>query len=167
VKSADQHRLARSIRRLAIGVVRDVETRRTGRAANTVDEREEQFQIAISGTATDYPFWQAVELPLLTAFTIATGSRDSTLQRPQASFGYELTAVQRINDENVWEPVSDGVILSAAVRDYHFDAAHAIDRVTVLLAAIAPGDELQFTGFVHVTFQGFGAPRETQPDEAP
>jgi hypothetical protein len=166
VKSADQHRLARSIRRLAIGVVRDVETRRGGRAANTVDEREEQFQIALAGTATDYPLWQAVELPLNTAFSIATGNRDSTLQRPQVSFGYELTLVQRQNDVLVWEPVSDGVILSAAVRDYHFDAAQTIDRATILLCAIAPGDELQFSGFVHATFQGFGAPRDSQPDEA-
>jgi hypothetical protein len=167
MRQADQHALGRSIRRLAIGMVRDVDQRRTMKSQNTLDEREEQFQIAVSGTATDYPLWSAIDLGLDTAFSIATGNRNSTLQRPQLSFGYELTAVLRQNDALVWEPVSDGVILSAVLRDYHFDSAHTLDRATVLLCAIAPGDELQFTGFVHVTFQGFGAPRETQPDEAP
>jgi hypothetical protein len=36
----------------------------------------------------------------------------------------------------------------------------------VLIGATAPGDELRFTGFVHISFQGFGTPRETKPDEA-
>jgi hypothetical protein len=166
VKTADQHRLARSIRKLAIGVARDVEVRRAGRAANTMDEREEQFQIAIQGIATDYPFWQTIVVDFATAFTIAGGDRQSTLQRPQVSIGCELTDVERQNDQLVWEPVSDGVILTAVVRDYGFDDAHAINSATVAVCAIAPGDELTFSGFVHVSFQGFGAPRDPQPDEA-
>lgn len=167
MRAADQHRLARSIRKLAIGTVRDLEVRRGQRTTGALDEREEQYQIAVSGTATDYPLWTPAELPLDTAFSIATGTRESSLQRPQVSFGYELTAVQRQNDELVWEPVTDGVILSAVVRDWHFDVAYAIDKLTVLIGAIAPGDELMFSGFVHVTLQGFGTPRDTQPDEAP
>ena len=166
MKPAEKQALARSIRQLTIGVVRDVDRRRSGREANALAEREEQFQIAVSGTATDYPLWVTAELSLATAFSIATGARDSTLQRPQVAVGFELTSVMRENDDREWEPVTAGVLVSAVVRDYHFDAAHALDRAVVLIGATAPGDELRFTGFVHITFQGYGAPREMQPDEA-
>lgn len=166
MRPSDQHALARSIRKLAIGVVRDVDARQAGKAANSFSEREEQYQIAISGTATDYPLWTTAVLPFETAFTIATGNRESSLQRPQVAVGFELTAVQRQNDALEWEPVTAGVLVTAVVRDYAFDDAHAIKSATVLIGATAPGDELRFSGFVHITFQGLGAPRESQPDEA-
>lgn len=164
---ADQRSLARSIRRLAIGVVRDTDARKTGRTANGFAEREEQFQIAISGTATDYPLWTPVTVNFDTAFTVATGRRDSMLQRPQLSTGFELTSVKRFNDLDAYEPVSAGVMFSAIVREWGFDqGSYTLNAATVLIGAVAPGDELLFSGFVHLTFQAFGVPRDDQPDEA-
>lgn len=167
MRAADQHALARSIRRLAIGVVRDVDSRRRGRDVAALAEREEQFQIAVSGIATDYPAWATVKLDFDTQFTsLATGNRMSMLQRPQVTTGFELTSVERQNaDTGVWEPTDAGVVCVALVRDYSFDAANAINGATVQCCAIAPGDELMFTGFAHVSFQGLGAPGDDQPDE--
>lgn len=164
MRASEQHALARSIRALAVGTVIDVDRRRQNRDVAAMAEREEQFQIKVSGVASDYVAWNSVFLAFDTQFTVATGTRESGLERPQVSVGVELTTVA---DRQSGAPADAGVVLTAAVREWRFDGAHTIDGATVLIGALSPGAELSFSGFVHITFQALGAPGDDQPDEGP
>jgi hypothetical protein len=161
-----QHSLSRSIQRLAVDVVRDRERRVAGTGPMRMAEREEQFQIQVSGIATDMPGYVSAELEFETGFVIASGDRNSELQRPQVMMGYELTEVARINVEagQVTQPPALGVILCAVIRDWKFTESLVMTGASVAVTAIAPGDEVSFRGFVHVTFEGYGAPTEPKPD---
>ena len=165
MKSRDTHSLARSVRRLAVGVVRDMNDRQAGTAIAGVAEREEQFQLAVSGIATDYPAWASTLLPFDTEFVRDSAQRDSSLLRPQVYFGYELTTLERL-DGPMWLPATDAaVVMAGVVRDWQIVGPNLINGVRLVLSAHAPGDELRFTGFVHVTVQGFGTPREDDDNE--
>lgn len=160
-----RHSLQRSIRKLAIDVVRDRDRRTGGRQVNAADEREEQFQIQVSGLATDYPAWATFDLEFDTIFALGNGRRDSGLVRPHVLMGYELVDVLRSNpDTGHSDQVPEGVLLMAAVRKWHFTSSLTIDGATLSVCAHAPTDELSFRGFVHVTVQGFGSPSDAQPD---
>lgn len=160
----DEHRLARSIHRLAIQTVREASQRSDRNREGVMAEREEQFQVKMSGIASDYPAWATAYLPFDTVFTIATGNRRSSLQRPQIMVGFEVLRTARRQGAYAFT-AAEGVILTAFVREWHFDDAHAIDGATVTIGAHAPGDELEFDAFAHITFQGFGTASESS-DEA-
>lgn len=165
MKASDAHSLARSVRKLAVGAVRDMNDRQAGAAIAGVSEREEQFQLAVSGVATDYPAWASTLLPFDTDFVMESAQRDSSLLRPQVSFGYEISRLERL-DGPLYVPVEDAaVVMAAVVRDWQIDGPNLISGVRIVISAHAPGDELRFTGFVHVTVQGFGTPREDDDND--
>lgn len=165
MSSHSGHSLARSIRRLAIDTVRDADARQRQVAGGAMLERDEQVQVKVSGRATDLPAWVTVDVAFDTVFTIATGNRQSNLQRPQVSFGYEITRTQRAPNIEALS-VYEGIFITAYVRDWVFDeGTHAITGAQLAVGAYAPGDDLQFESFIHMTFQGLGSPNEPS-DEA-
>lgn len=163
---ADNHAVARSIRRLAIDVSRQVNQRKGQVEYGGMAEREEQFQIKLSGVAADYPAWATAFLNFETAFTVANGRRKNTNQRPQVAVGYELISTGRVGQNGTYvENVPEGIMLTGAVREWHFGESDVIDGANISIAAFAPGDQINFVAFVHFTFQGYGQPNELT-DEA-
>jgi hypothetical protein len=164
---ADNHAVARSIRRLAIDAHRHINQRKGQVDYGGMAEREEQFQIKLSGIAADYPAWATAFLPFETVFTPSNGRRQNTVQRPQVAVGYELISTGRVAQNGTYvESVPEGIMLTGAVRGWHFGPSDVIDGADVSIAAFAPGDQINFVAFVHFTFQGFGTPNELT-DEAP
>lgn len=147
--STGQHALERSISQLSIGLTRESAARE--RVAPTkVQERIERFQIRLTGMAADLPDWQDIELAFDTMFSPATGNSSSTLKYPQLSGGYERE--------------SGGLVLATAVvSEWRFNDASLIEGAIVSIGAIAPGQQVDFRGYYHLTFEGLGALLQTSP----
>lgn len=163
-RSVSTHALNRSILKLATTAVRDVRTKDAREALSLIGDREEQFQIKVSGRASDFPAWQTADLLFDQTFSVATGNRMSQLTRPQVRSGSEVTSVA-----SDFPPAADGtvaavgVILAISVRQWLLDDAGNIRGARVQVGASSPGDNVRFTGFVHIAFHGYGALTE-QPD---
>lgn len=155
--AASKHALQRSIAKLAIGVAVDVAKRQELAAPQQVAERAEEFQIKVSGVAADLPAWTVSQIAFDNIYTQATGRRTSDLTRPQVSVGFEQTVgVSNAPGSARLVPV----FASLVVTDWSLTEDDAIDGCTFACAAIAPGDQVRFQGFMHLTIQGFGAPLE-------
>lgn len=163
-RSVKTHALQRSIGKLATSVIREQSGRDKRNALHTMGEREEQFQIKCSGRASDYPAWQEADLIFDQTFSAASGRRMSLLTTPQVTCGYEIeTAFSEAPpvDAVPGAVIATGVMLSAAVVEWILDDSGNYKGARVAIAATSPGDNVRFTGYVHVTFQGFGALTET------
>lgn len=85
-----QHLLQRSVRKLAVDIVRDTRAKHERDADTVLAEREEQVQFEVSGTATPATAYTTIVIPFQQAFVVDDDRRDSQLDRPHALFGYEL-----------------------------------------------------------------------------
>lgn len=156
-----EHLLQRSVRKLAVDIVRDVGARAQLNADTVLAEREEQVQLDLRGTATSTPAWSQLEVPFQHAFLTSNARRNSQLVRPHFTPGFELLSVS--NPQN--EPVVGGVLILPTVIGWKVESGIAITGVTVALCAWAPaGIELSFRAVAHLTFQGFGMPQDPEPD---
>jgi hypothetical protein len=153
--AASQHALQRSIAKLAIGVARDVSRSHAMAQPNQIAERAEEFQIKVSGVAADLPIWTTADLAFDNAYTQASGRRLSELQRPQIGVGFEQTAGVGGSGARLTP-----VFASLVVIDWSVNNGDLIDGCSIACAAIAPGDQVTFQGYFHLTIQGFGAPLE-------
>lgn len=163
-RSVATHALSRSVLRLATTAATNAQVKSSREALSLVGDRAEQFQIKVSGKASDFPAWQITALIFDQTFSVATGNRMSLLTRPQVSTGYEISTVATEAPPAVDGTVPTvGVVLTAGVREWLFDDAGNIRGARVQIGATAPGDNVAFNGFVHITFHGFGALTE-QPD---
>lgn len=158
-RSVATHALQRSIAKLAVGVAQDITTKAERTALSSLGEREEQFQVRISGIASDYPLWTEVVLSFSQTFSMANGQRMSELSRPQFRTGFEMeNAVSSLPvDATEQNPDIVGVQFFANIVRWTFDGAGNIVGAHVALAACAPGDSVVFTGYAHLCFQGWGA----------
>lgn len=59
------------------------------------------------------------------------------------------------------------VLLNATVVGWEFDNGGNITGVRVRVAATAPEGPTNFRAIVHGSFQGYGVPRDPQPDLEP
>lgn len=163
-RSVGTHALNRSILKLATTAARDLRTKDAREHHSAIADRAEQFQIKVSGTAADFPVWSFTDLIFDQTFSVATGNRMSNLTRPQILTGYELDGVVSTLPPAAAGTVPPvGVILTAGVRQWLLDDAGNIRGARVQVGAVAPGDNVRFSGFVHISFEGFGALTE-QPD---
>lgn len=163
-RSVGTHALNRSILKLATTAVRDVRAKDARDAQTLIGDRAEQFQIKVSGLASDFPVWQQTDLLFDQTFSVATGNRMSHLTRPQVATGYEILGVNsQVPPAATGVVAPVGVILTAGVRQWLLDDAGNIRGARVQVGATSPGDNVRFSGFVHIAFHGFGALTE-QPD---
>lgn len=163
-RSVATHALGRSVLKLATTAIRDSQTKSAREALSFVGDRAEQYQIKVSGKASDFPAWQTTALIFDQTFSVATGNRMSLLTRPQIQTGYEISSAASDAppaDDGTVPPV--GMYLTAGVVEWLFDDAGNIRGARVQIGAFAPGDNVTFTGYVHIAFHGFGALTE-QPD---
>jgi hypothetical protein len=161
--SVPTHAIQRSISKLAHGIAQEIRSTEQRRKDGALVECVEQFQISVSGTASDYPGWLELELNFNQRFTIGTGNRESNLQRPHFHSSFELTTGQSQNATVIESAPggvtrSDPVIFHAVVTEWVLDDMAMVSGCKLKLGAVAPGDTVVFQGFVHVSFQGLGAP---------
>lgn len=132
------------------------ERRRAMLAYDELAERELQFQLPISGTVESIAAFGTVDLVFDVEFFDAPEQRDSPLRYPQFTFGAFIDPT----DQGVGNPTG-AVMVTACVSEWVSDARGAFTGAKVTVCACLPGGGgFAYSGFVHLTFQGYGAPTE-------
>lgn len=146
-------RLGRSMGALAFGVVRDITAKQARLAPSKLDEREQQFQIDISGDADATIAWRQIDLKFRVLFVNATGQRDSPYTLPTFTYGASISS-------------GTPVMVTACVLKYAIEHDESVTgcRIAVGAASIGQG-AIGFRGKLHACFQGYGAPNENEEDE--
>ena len=143
------HALERTIEHLTHGAALALDRRRAQLGYDQLGELEQQFQIAIRGRAQTRLTTQKITLDFDVEFYNATEQRDVPFTVPTFSWGVVL------------DETSNFVIVNAAVTKWNIDDRHAIVGADVTLASYVPSTaDLSFSGYVHLVFQGYGAPAE-------
>jgi hypothetical protein len=141
--------VSRAVKSIHAEPVVALDKRREMLGYDQLTETEEQYQLPISGTASDVIAWTEREVSFGTAFIDASDMRDSNLVVPHFTFGVMLES----------EPVA----VTAVVREW-LEQNDTVVGARVSVGAYSPGSTVDFRGYVHLTFQGFGAPVEEGAD---
>lgn len=155
-----RHALDRAARGIRISSPIASERRKAMLAVDELAEREQQFQLPISGHADEAAAFAVVELVFDTEFFDAPEMRDSSLRYPQFWYGFFIDPT----DQGEANPTG-AVIGTACVSEWVQDTRGAFTGAKVTVGACVPGGGgWDYTGYVHLSFQGFGAPAENAPD---
>lgn len=146
--------LGRALQGLTIGVVRDAARLDANRRSLGMRETTQQFQIPVSGQAGTAVAWSSTTVSFDAPFSVAPGQRDSDLELPQMTYGAHLEL--------------GPVMLSAHVSGWQFDDDQSVTAATIEIGTHAPGATapVDFTGFVHATFEGWAALHEDETEMA-
>lgn len=144
--------LEKALRGITIGTIKNLKEAEQRAADDGLQEREEQFQIAVSGVAQEFFDWQTVEVRFGTAFVDATGNRDSELTQPHVSTGSVLET-------------SVPVGLLATVMSWITTERNETIGCVLAIGVCATDQPTKFRGALHATFQGFGQPILTFGEE--
>lgn len=134
--------------RIMLGTVTNLSKAQEEAEKDGLIERDEQFQIAVSGVAEEFVTWEEVSLRFGNLFTDATGQRDSDLERPHFTYGAETI-------------VGGPVGLLACVTEWTTNERNETIGCKLGIGVLATDRATKFRGFVHANFQGFGLPRNT------
>ncbi len=149
----------RASRHITISEPIAVEKRRRELAYDELTEREQQFQLPISGTADEFVGSGTLAIEFELDFFDAPEQRDSSVAFPQFTFGAFLTGEEA-------EDVAL-IMVSASVSEWVMDEQRgAFTGAVVNVALCTPGIStgVEYSGYIHLVFQGFGAPREDIPE---
>lgn len=144
-------KLERSLKKIRIGSVRDMQRIQKKAEADGLIERTEQFHLAVSGLAEEFFDWNTVDINFATVFVDATGQRDSSFDRPNISVGSEL-----------YTP--DPVAITGVVMGWKTNERNETLGAKVAIGVSSTDKATKFKGAVHLTFQGFGQPLNTFGD---
>lgn len=136
---------------LTIGVAKSTADYIKQKDLEALQEVDEQFQIEIEGRAEEFPIWDQVKLKFNTRFIDATGQRPSPFDKPHFTYGAE------VNTDTTHKPV--GVM--ACVTEWNVNDRGETVGCTVSVGAVATDLSTKFKGWVHCTFQGWGAAPES------
>lgn len=139
--------IGRSLEALTIGRVRASEDRQAMKANLGLTEFDQQYQVPISGAATEQITWQGIDIRFDWPFLDAPRQRGVALLVPQFTYGAVIST-------------GGPVVVTAVVQSWSRPNADTFAGATVLVGVFAPAstDEVTFQGQAHLTFQGFGAP---------
>lgn len=134
-----------------------LERRRDRLAADQPGEIEHQFHIPVSGTIAAVTAWTFVDLEFDVRFYYAPEQRDSPLMFPHVLTGAYFPGVEFPPE---WH---------ASVTSWDENAQNCISgcRLAIgLRSATAASSELiDVQGYIHASFQGYGAPTEFDDNE--
>lgn len=149
-----QGRLQKSLGAMTFGVVRQMDARKTALRETALLEREQEFQVPISGDAADVGVWSVVELTFRIEFVPAPAQRDSPYEFPTFVYGYEIETA---------EPV--GIL--AYIKEWRVDDRDIIYGARVNVCCFQPGagGQVEFRGKLHMIFSGYGSPIESESDD--
>jgi len=141
-------RLEQSMKGITLGTVRDLKAAEDAAQKDGLIEREEQFQIGISGRAEEFLDWETVDIKFGTCFVDATGDRDSELDRPIFVYGAEIET-----------PTPVGIM--ACVMEWRTTERNETIGCKLAIGVAASDRSVRFKGTVHASFQGYGQPLNT------
>lgn len=143
-----------SLHAVSIDTVKSVREREHQLAHDGLGELEHQFHIHLDGTAETLIAWTSVDISFDVDFFHAEEQRDSPLDVPHFLWGSYLP-----EDELATDPPA----IQAHVTGWTRDDRGAFIGATVKIGVWSPGgDSLDYQGWVHVSFQGWGAPAENE-----
>lgn len=140
----------RAVEGMSIGPIAAHEARRTEDWKDSLDEYDAQFQCSISGKPTYKTRWATLDVEFGVAFVVDP-NRDSPYSTPTFTFGVESrgTAIVVVYVTG-WKGGSEG-----------------ITGASLKVGMVNPGvkQPVQFSGKLHLNFQGYGAPSGDDFDE--
>lgn len=145
-----QMQLARLGRQIATGPVKALDKARAKYGIDTLGELEQQHQVAISGTAVAELAWADVDITFDIEFVNATSQRLSNLTLPHFTYGAVVDS-------------ATPVLVTAVVRSWDIDSRDVISGCTVSIGVMNPAGAQAYSGYLHLSFQGYGAPPEGDP----
>ena len=147
------HAINRSVRALTVDTIRDLERRRHMLGFDALGELEQQFQLAIEGQAGEVIGWFEIPLTFNVEFYNAVDQRDSPYTIPHFTYGSVITS-------------QTPALITACVRRWDIDEQDTVSGATVAVGVCNPGTDIAtpFQGYIHLTFQGYGAPVENFAD---
>lgn len=151
--SVKVHALNRSIQALTIDTIRALDKRREMLGFDAMGEFEQQFQLEIDGEAGAIIAWFDVDVRFDIDFYRAEDQRDSPYTVPHFWYGAVITT-------------ETPALISACVRAWDIDDSDTVHGARVAIGVCNPGATVAtpFSGYVHLTFQGYGAPVEGEVD---
>ena len=169
--------LQRSLANMTVHFHRAVEQRKHQADRYKICEREQQFQIEISGKGEIAPVEKQMTIPFDVFFIGDAGNqRAGTLSPPQLRTGWEFSK----------RPT--GLVVFAHVDSWTFDdalnysgclmtaGAHIVAPLSTATdptdptfnrPTIPPDTDTGFVGVLHVSFQGFGGVFDGEPGDSP
>jgi hypothetical protein len=147
----------RSVSAMAFRISQEIHKRASETDDYALREVELQYQIDIAGQAGPFAEWQEVTITFDEILYDAPAQRNSDNDEPQVWFGVVIDSAQP-------------VFINAHVSDWDINNSGHTTGVTVRVGVFDPGqpDEAQdtyFSGRVHLTVQGFGAPDDQDDTE--
>lgn len=143
--------LERAIRSLTIGTVKAMDSRKVQRRLEGLTEREEEYQIEVSGRGEEFPSWSEVHIQFENVYVDATGQRDSDLIRPHFYYG-------------AYVPVGGPIGLMACVTRWDVNSRNETTGCMLSIGAVATDVARKFRGELHAVFHGYGAPQDVYGD---
>jgi hypothetical protein len=141
------HQAQRSIADLTVKSVKATQKLQRWYEELGLAETDQQYQFQISGTAATLPAFTTLAITFDFPFHFAPAQRDSDLETPQMTYGGVCDAF---------------VMLSAHVVQWTQDEdTGAYTAALVAVGCQAAVEDLDFTGAIHMTFQGYSAPDDT------
>lgn len=125
---------------LTIGVHQAVRRKDKADRENGLREMDLQFQITFSGTASGVPAFEDITLNFDYGFFYAPSQRESNLEYPHFTYGSHTTPAVGVH---------------ATVKEWLKDETNG-SIIGAVLSIGAVGEETDFKGVVHATFQGLG-----------
>lgn len=138
-------RLEQALKGLTVGTIRDMSDAADRAAKDGLIEREEQFQIEVSGRAEEFFSWSIAEIKFGTLFTNATGQRDSELEQPHFTYGASVITATPVG-------------LLASVMEWIETDRKEIVGCKIAIGVASTDKATKFRAFLHATFQGYGQP---------
>lgn len=135
----------RMVHGLTLGLIKDIQFREKQTQVEGISEREEQFQIKVTGRGEEFPSWDEVTVWFETVFIDGRGQRDSDFIHPQFYFGTEM--------------VEGGPVgLLACITEWKMSDKNETIGCKLGIGAVSTDVARKFSGLLHATFQGFGCP---------
>lgn len=142
---------------------RSLEQLRTAAGYDALQELTTQIQLPVWGIANSGAAWQTFPVGFDVQFLFAPEQRDSALSVPHFSYG-AVVGGDPYPDPSVSDPNNPDslVAVSAIVTEWTSD--RSIDAIVGAVIGVGVstlgGKPVRFDGYVHLTFQGFGAVAE-------
>lgn len=149
----DVNRIENALKGIVIGTVTNLKRAEQAAYDDGLQEREEQFQVAISGLAEEFFKWELVTIKFGTAFVDATGNRDSELTQPHFTCGTKIDT-----------PTPVGVL--GSVMEWITTERNETIGCVLAIGVCSTDQATKFKGALHCTFQGYGQPILTFGEEA-
>lgn len=140
----------RALAQIVVGAVKSTREHDALNREMGFAEVEQQYQVPIEGTVGVVPIFVSVDIEFDYPMHFAPGQRDSELDRPHFWASAEMDR---------------DIMVTAIVREWNVNSNNgAYIGATVKIALVA-GATVNYTGRIHLTFQGWGALDETDSPE--